>query len=139
MTEHGASVSGPTRGVRKNWAPKCSCWSSPSSSSGWVLTLSTQRERKRVSWQKNPWSRPSSSRMSPRRSLTTKELPSRTLRVRSDKRHRLLWAARGGSVGGLVGAGYDIDVAVLGDPCAAVTRRDALQALDSRSHSGRVL
>ena len=47
--------------------------------------------------------------------------------------------AGGRAVGGLVGAGHDIDVAVLGDPCAAVARGDAPEAPDGRGHRGLVL
>src|SRR5271154_5708767 len=77
--------------------------------------------------------------MSPRRSLTTKGLPSRTLRVRSDNRHRLRSRSRGGTVGGLVRPSYDVDVAVFCDPCSTVTRGDAPQAPDGRGHHRLVL
>ncbi len=51
--EYGASSSGPTRGVRKNCAAKCTSWSRLSRSSGASSTRSTHRDTQRVSSEKS--------------------------------------------------------------------------------------
>src|SRR5579863_5284348 len=77
--------------------------------------------------------------MSPRRSPTTKVLPSRTLSVRSDKRGGSRALVGYQAVGLLVGARDDVSVAVLGYPGAAVARGDAREVGDSGCHPQLVI